>query len=52
MFDDPDGPIEHFSWGKYIIRSIEHSQNDDDQTRGAGEDICIKKRCGLRMARA
>lgn len=43
MFDDPDGPIEHFSWGKYIIRGIEHSQSDDDQTRGAGKDICVKR---------
>jgi hypothetical protein len=42
MFDDPDGPIEHFGWGKYIIRGIEHSQSDDDQVLGAGKDICVK----------
>lgn len=38
MFADPEGPIEHFSWGKFIIRGREHSETPDDQV-GAGKDI-------------
>jgi hypothetical protein len=38
MFDDPKGPIEHFSWGKYIICGIEHSASEKGQV-GAGKDI-------------
>lgn len=41
MFDDPEGPIQHFGWGKFIICGIEHSQSDDDRTLGAGKDICV-----------
>lgn len=36
MFDDPEGPIEHFSWAKFIIRGREHSR-----FKGAGKDILI-----------
>jgi hypothetical protein len=36
MFDDPEGPIEHFSWGKFIIRGEEHSKGV-----GEGKDICV-----------
>lgn len=36
--DDPQGPIEHFSWGKYVICGIEHSASEKGQT-GAGKDI-------------
>jgi len=38
MFDDPKGPIEKFSWGKYIIRGEEHSQDESGRV-GAGKDI-------------
>jgi hypothetical protein len=37
MFDDPLGPITHFSWGCYIIQGQTHS--DDGQ--GVGKDIRI-----------
>ena len=38
MFDDPRGPIEHFSWGKYVICGVEHSASEEGKT-GAGKDI-------------
>lgn len=38
MFDDPKGPIEHYSWGKFIISGEEHSENDDSR-KGKGKDI-------------
>ncbi len=38
MFDDPQGPIEHFSWGEYIIGGVEHAGAKKDQM-GAGKDI-------------
>ena len=38
MFDDPQGPIEHFSWGKYIICGDEHSASERGKT-GVGKDI-------------
>jgi len=41
VFTDAEGPIEHFSWGKFIVRGIEHSQDDAGQTAGEGKDICI-----------
>ena len=34
MFDDPRGPIEHFSWGTFVIGGEEHSE-----TTGVGKDI-------------
>ncbi len=34
MFDDPEGPIEHFSWGAFVINGQEHSP-----TAGVGKDI-------------
>ena len=34
MFDDPRGPIEHFSWGTFVIGGEEHSS-----TSGVGKDI-------------
>jgi hypothetical protein len=34
MFDDPRGPIEHFSWGVFTIDGEEHSS-----TAGVGKDI-------------
>jgi len=27
MFDEPKGPIEHFSWGKFIICRKKHSKS-------------------------
>ncbi len=47
MVDDPKGPIEHFSWGKYIIRGEEHSQYEEGRA-GAGKDIRI---VGKRVSR-
>lgn len=38
MFNDPKGPIEHFSWGKFIIAGKEHSKTDKGKT-GKGKDI-------------
>lgn len=38
MFDDPKGPIEHFSWGKFIVCGREHSASEEGRI-GAGKDI-------------
>ncbi len=38
MFDDPAGPIEHFSWGKFFICGKEHSSTEEGQS-GVGKDI-------------
>ena len=38
MFDDPQGPVEHFSWGKFVICGAEHSGGDKGRI-GAGKDI-------------
>jgi len=38
MFDDHKGPIEHFSWGKFIICGEEHSKTEKGKI-GAGKDI-------------
>jgi len=37
MFDDPLGPINHFSWGRFIIDGTTHSEDG----LGYGKDICI-----------
>lgn len=29
MFNDPRGPIEHFSWGKHMIRGQEHGKTSE-----------------------
>ena len=34
MFADPRGPIEHFSWGCFVIDGQEHSRSS-----GVGKDI-------------
>ncbi|MGD8967434.1 MAG: Mth938-like domain-containing protein [Anaerolineae bacterium] len=34
MFDDPRGPIQHFSWGAFVIGDEEHSTE-----AGVGKDI-------------
>jgi hypothetical protein len=34
MFDDPGGPIHHFSWGAFVIDGEEHST-----AAGVGKDI-------------
>jgi hypothetical protein len=34
MFEDPRGPIEHFSWGAFVIGGEEHST-----TAGVGKDV-------------
>ena len=36
MFEDPAGPIEHFSWAKFVIRGREHSRHE-----GEGKDILV-----------
>ena len=38
MFDDPVGPIEHFSWARFVIRGQEHAQTEGSRV-GAGKDI-------------
>lgn len=38
MFDDPNGPIEHFEWGRYIICGKKHAAGKSKQV-GAGKDI-------------
>lgn len=58
MFDDREGPIEHYSWGKFIIRGEEHSEAGD-ATVGKGKDIFLfgkkvkewKKRKGHSLTR-
>jgi len=40
MFDDPLGPIEHFSWARFVIRGKEHAYLESGQV-GAGKDIRI-----------
>ena len=37
MFSDPQGPIEKFSWGRFIIHGEIHSEMGE----GVGKDICI-----------
>lgn len=37
MFDDPQGPIEHFEWGRYTIKGKLHSAEGE----GVGKDICL-----------
>jgi hypothetical protein len=38
MFDDKQGPIEHFSWGKFIISGTEHGKTEWGKA-GKGKDI-------------
>jgi hypothetical protein len=40
MFDDPLGPIDHFSWGEFIIFGEKHSSSMMKKI-GAGKDIRI-----------
>ncbi len=40
MFDDKKGPIEHFSWGKFVVCGKEHGK-EDDKKEGCGKDIRI-----------
>lgn len=42
MFTDPGGPIEQYSWGKFVIRGEEHSGKDESRI-GKGKDIKIIK---------
>ena len=36
MFSDPEGPVQHFTWARFIINGKEHSR-----TTGAGKDIIV-----------
>ncbi len=38
MFTDPNGPIEHFSWGKFIINGETHGKTAAGK-EGKGKDI-------------
>ncbi len=38
MFTDSNGPIEEFSWGRFIINDTEHSKSPGMRI-GAGKDI-------------
>ena len=40
MLNDKGGPIEHFSWGRFIIRGVEHTI-DESHSAGAGKDIRV-----------
>lgn len=40
MFADPRGPIEHFSWARFVVCGQEHSASDAGAV-GAGKDICL-----------
>ena len=40
MFDDKNGPIEHFSWGKFIISGKEHSGQGELRI-GKGKDLIL-----------
>ena len=40
MFKDPRGPIEAFSWGKFIINGKTHEKNEGKK-RGKGKDISL-----------
>lgn len=40
MFNDPKGPIEHYSWSKFVILGEEHSE-DGFSWIGKGKDIRI-----------
>ncbi len=59
MFDDPEGPIQHFAWGKFVIAGQEHTESGHAQT-GAGKDIRLigqevtawKERQGHRLKRS
>ena len=37
MYDNPAGPIEKFSWGRFQIKGVIHAEDG----QGAGKDICI-----------
>jgi hypothetical protein len=37
MFQDREGPIESFEWGRYVINGVSHSQDGE----GVGKDICV-----------
>jgi len=37
MFQDSEGPIESFEWGRYVINGKIHSQDGE----GVGKDICV-----------
>lgn len=39
LFEDPEGPIEHFSWGRFVVCGQEHSKNGGKV--GAGKDIRV-----------
>jgi len=38
MFDDSKGPIEHYSWGKFVILGKEHAGKGEAR-QGEGKDI-------------
>lgn len=38
MFDDKQGPINHFSWGRFIISGNEHGKTEFGKV-GKGKDI-------------
>ena len=40
MFEDKDGPVEHFSWGMFIVNGSVHTRTPEGKT-GKGKDIRI-----------
>ncbi|MGE5529911.1 MAG: Mth938-like domain-containing protein [Patescibacteria group bacterium] len=41
MFDDPEGPVEHYSFGRFVVAGEEHASSPDGGTIGCGSDIRI-----------
>ncbi|MBN2350036.1 MAG: hypothetical protein JXJ22_14445 [Bacteroidales bacterium] len=39
-FDDPIGPIQHYSWAKFVVQGEEHSKTLHGST-GKGKDILL-----------
>lgn len=40
MFNDPEGPVEHFSWGRFVVLGEEHSGSGESRV-GKGKDLLI-----------
>ncbi len=40
MFDDKNGPVEHFSWGRFTITGSVHAKTPEGKS-GKGKDIRI-----------
>ncbi len=41
MYKSSEGPIQEFSWGRFIVNGKEHSKSSYGVITGAGKDIRI-----------